>query len=41
MPSAIPFKSKLQTTVATSSREAEFVASVSAAKVAKYLQSIL
>jgi hypothetical protein len=38
---AVTFKSKLQTTIATSSMEAEFVASVSAAKVAKYLRSIL
>jgi hypothetical protein len=38
---AIAFKSKLQTTVATSSTEAEFVATVSAAKVAKYLRSVL
>jgi len=38
---AIAFKSKLQTTVATSSTEAEFVAGVSAAKVAKYLRSVL
>jgi hypothetical protein len=38
---AVAFKSKLQTTVATSSTEAEFIAGVSAAKVAKYLQSIL
>jgi hypothetical protein len=34
---AVAFKSKLQTTIATSSTEAAFVASVSAAKVAKYL----
>jgi hypothetical protein len=34
---AVTFKSKLQATVATSSTEAEFVAAVSAAKVAKYL----
>jgi hypothetical protein len=34
---AIAFKSKLQTTITTSSTEAEFVASVSAAKVTKYL----
>jgi hypothetical protein len=35
----IAFKSKLQTTVATSSTEAEFVATGSAAKVAKYVVS--
>jgi hypothetical protein len=34
---AVTFKSKLQTTIATSSMEAEFVTGVSAAKVAKYL----
>jgi hypothetical protein len=38
---AIAFKSKLQPTVATSSTEAEFIAAVSAAKVAKYLRSVL
>jgi Ca2+/H+ antiporter len=38
---AIAYKSKLQTTVATSSTELEFVAAVSAAKVAKYLCSVL
>jgi hypothetical protein len=38
---AIAFKSKLQATVATSSTEAEFVASVQAAKMARYLRSIL
>jgi hypothetical protein len=37
----VTFKSKLQTTITTSSTEAEFVAGVSAAKVAKYLRSIL
>ena len=39
--SAITFKSKLQATVATSLTEAEFIAAVSAAKVAKYLCSVL
>jgi KUP system potassium uptake protein len=34
---AVAFKSKLQATVATSSTKAEFMAAVSAAKVAKYL----
>jgi hypothetical protein len=38
---AVAFKSKLQATVATSLTEAEFVAGVSAAKVARYLRSIL
>jgi hypothetical protein len=38
---AVAFKSKLQPVVATSSTEAEFVAAVSAAKVAKYLRSVL
>jgi hypothetical protein len=38
---AIAFKSKLQPTVATSSTEAEFIAAVLAAKIAKYLRSIL
>jgi hypothetical protein len=38
---AIAFKSKLQATVATSLTEAEFVAAVSAAKVAKCLRSVL
>jgi hypothetical protein len=37
----IAFKSKLKATVATSSTEAEFVAAVSAAKIAKYCQSVL
>jgi hypothetical protein len=42
MPSAMlvvpsPSSPKLQTTIATSSMEAEFVTGVSAAKVAKYL----
>ena len=38
---AVTFKSKLQATVATSLTEAEFIAAVSAAKVAKYLHSVL
>jgi hypothetical protein len=38
---AVAFKSKLQATVATSSTKAEFLAAVSAAKVAKYLRSVL
>jgi hypothetical protein len=38
---AIAYKSKLQATVATSSTEAEFIAAVQAAKVAKYLRSVL
>jgi phage antirepressor YoqD-like protein len=38
---AITFKLKLQTTVATSSTKAEFVAAVSAANVTKYLRSVL
>ena len=38
---AIAFMSKLQVTVATSSTEAEFIAAVSAAKMAKYLRSVL
>ena len=38
---AIAYKSKLQPTVATSSTEAEFCAAVVAAKVAKYLRSVL
>jgi hypothetical protein len=38
---AIAYKSKLQTTVATSSTEAEFIAAVHAAKIAKYLHAIL
>jgi hypothetical protein len=33
----VAFKSKLKTTIATSSTEADFIAHVSAAKVAKYL----
>jgi hypothetical protein len=38
---AVAYKSKLQPTVSTSSTEAEFVAVISAAKVAKYLCSVL
>jgi len=38
---AIAYKSKLQTVIATSSTEAEFVAAVHAAKAARYLRSIL
>lgn len=38
---AIAYKSKLQTTVATSSTESEFYAAVHAAKIAKYLRSVL
>ena len=38
---AVAYKSKLQATVATSSTEAEFIASVHTAKTAKYLQSVL
>ena len=38
---AIAYKSKLQAVVATSSTEAEFVAAVHAAKVAKYLRMVL
>lgn len=37
----IAYRCKLQSTVATSSTEAEFIAAVLAAKVAKYLRSIL
>jgi hypothetical protein len=37
----VAFKLKLQATTATSSTEAEFMAAVSAAKVAKYLGSVL
>lgn len=37
----VAYRCKLQSTVATSSTEAEFIAAVSAAKVAKYLRSIL
>jgi hypothetical protein len=38
---AIAYKSKMQATVATSSTEAEFIASVHAAKIAKYLRFVL
>jgi hypothetical protein len=38
---AIAYKSKLQATVSTSSTEAELIAAMHAAKVAKYLCSIL
>jgi hypothetical protein len=38
---AIAYKTKLQATVATSSTEAEFLAAVHAAKIAKYLRSVL
>ncbi len=38
---AIAYKSKLQTVIATSLTEAEFVAAVHAAKTARYLWSIL
>ena len=38
---AVAYKSKLQATVATSSTEAEFIAAVHAAKLAKYLHTIL
>jgi len=37
----IAYKSKVQSTVSTSSTEAEFIAAVHAAKIAKYLRSIL
>jgi hypothetical protein len=37
----IAYKSKIQSTVSTSSTEAEFLAAVHAAKIAKYLRSIL
>ncbi|KAI2496066.1 retrotransposon [Fragilaria crotonensis] len=37
----IAYKSKIQPTVSTSSTEAEFIAAVHAAKIAKYLRSIL
>ena len=37
----IAYKSKIQPTVSTSSTEAEFLAAVHAAKIAKYLRSIL
>jgi hypothetical protein len=38
---AIAYKSKLQATVSTSSTEAEFVAAVHAAKITRYLRSVL
>jgi hypothetical protein len=38
---AVAYKSKLQTTVATSSTKSEFYAAVHAAKIAKYLHSVL
>ena len=38
---AVAYKVSLQGTVATSSTEAEFIASVTAAKMAKYLRSVL
>jgi hypothetical protein len=38
---AVAYKSKVQATVATSSTESEFIAAVHAAKVAKYLRSVL
>jgi hypothetical protein len=38
---AVAYRSKTQTITATSSTEAEFIAAVSSAKVAKYLRSIL
>jgi hypothetical protein len=38
---AVAYKSKLQTTVATSLTESEFYAAVHAAKIAKYLRSVL
>jgi len=38
---AIVYRSKLQSTIATSSTEAELYAAVSAAKVAKYLRTVL
>ena len=37
----VAYKSKVQSTVSTSSTEAEFIAAVHAAKIAKYLRSIL
>jgi hypothetical protein len=37
----IAYKSKVQSTVSTSSTEAEFIAAVQAAKIAKHLRSIL
>jgi hypothetical protein len=38
---AVAYKSKLQTTVATSSTKSEFFAAVHAAKITKYLRSVL
>jgi hypothetical protein len=38
---AIAYKSKLQATVTTSLTEAEFIATVHAAKLAKYLRAVL
>jgi hypothetical protein len=38
---SVAYKSKLQATVATSSTEAEFITAISAAKIIKYLRSIL
>jgi len=38
---SIAYKSKVQATVATSSSESELIAAVSAAKIAKYLRSVL
>lgn len=38
---AIAYKSKVQSTVATSSTEAEFLAAVTAAKITKYLRAVL
>ena len=37
----IAYKSKVQSTVSTSSSKAEFIATIHAAKIAKYLRSIL
>ena len=37
----LAYKSKIQSTVSTSSTEAEFIAAVHAAKIAKYLRSVL
>jgi len=38
---AVAYKAKMQSTVATSSTEAEFIAAIYAAKVVKHLRSIL
>jgi len=38
---AVVYKSKLQTVIATSSTEAKFVAAMHAAKIARYLCSVL